>query len=112
MPLGKDRRFRSTAFSLSASNDYSEPLFDNNKPNKIFDSNDYALPHDDTLVVADNQANVGGSSHIDRRTESFVQPAASMKLLVAQIKDTMVKKILSESIWYDINVYVLYYVLV
>ena len=97
--LKKDETFRSTALSLSVPNDYAEPLFDD-EPRQTLVSDDYAVPRNDSSTIAPNQANTIASSHLDRHSESFVQPAASMNLLVAQIKDTMVKKVMPESIWY------------
>jgi len=97
-PLEKVEMFRSTVLSLSVPNDYAEPIFDDN--HKPLPSNcDYSVPHDG-LVKKSSQLGTKTSGHFKRRSDSFVQPAASMKLLVTQIKETMVKKILPESIWY------------
>jgi len=60
----------------------------------------------DGLVKKPSQVGTKASDHFDRRSDSFVQPAASTKLLVAQIKEAMVKKILPESIWYVDTVYI------
>jgi len=41
----------------------------------------------------------------DYRSQSFVQPRACLRSLLAQIKETKVMEIQSQSIWYALDVY-------
>ena len=98
MPVEGDEKFH--RFSLSVPNDYDEPLFDYHRLESV--SGEYAVVRDDTMVKKPLDSLTTG--HYER-SQSFVQPATSLKLLLAQIKETMVTEISSESIWYDMLCY-------
>jgi len=74
---------------------YTEPLFDG-EPEEKSDSDDYSVARNDTIV---DQLYTNSGSHC-KRSQSFVQPPACLISLLAQIKETTVLEISSESIWY------------
>jgi len=93
MPVAEDRKVH--RFSLSVPNAYAEPLFDYQRLESV--SGEYTEVCDDAIVKKPlDVLTTGHYAH----SQSFVQPATNLKLLLAQIKETMVTEISSENIWY------------
>ena len=77
---------------------YLGPLFDGESEAEP-DSDGYTVAHDDSIVTKPSQQYTNSGSHY-QRLQSFVQPPACLTSLLAQIKETMVMEISSDSIWY------------
>ena len=79
-------------------NDYTEPLFDNGA-NLEPDGDGYSVPYDGMVVRKPYQQDAK-SGNYQQRSQSFVQPATNLNLLLAQIKETLVMEISPDRIWY------------
>ena len=77
---------------------YMEPPFDG-EPEAEPDSDGYSVAYDDSIVAKPSQQYTNSGGHY-QRLQSFVQPPACLISLLAQIKETMVMEISSDSIWY------------
>ncbi|XP_065903516.1 CUB and sushi domain-containing protein 1-like isoform X2 [Dysidea avara] len=77
-------------------NDYTEPLFDNGA-NLEPDGDGYSVPYDGMVVRKPYQQDAK-SGNYQQRSQSFVQPATNLNLLLAQIKESLVMEISSDRI--------------